>query len=104
MPYIVIYTTYPTQEDASAAAKGLIENKLASCVNVFPACLSYYQWEGLAREAPEHGMFIKTTEGKWDEVKDFLEKSHPYEVPAILAMPMTKANDSFLSWLNQQVN
>ncbi|PPR29415.1 MAG: hypothetical protein CFH28_00946, partial [Alphaproteobacteria bacterium MarineAlpha6_Bin6] len=30
----------------------------------------------------------------------FLEKTHPYECPAIISFPIKKVNKKFLNWVN----
>ncbi len=102
-PYIFVYTTFPTQEDAAGVAKRVIEKKLASCANIFPQGRSFYNWDGEVKDARECIMIVKTVKEQWDALRKEIEAGHPYEIPCITAIPMLDANKAFLSWMEDQV-
>lgn len=103
IPYYMVYTTYPTAESAYATARYIIEKRYASCVNVLSPAKSFYEWEGQVKEVAEVCMIAKTNEENWENLRKALEQTHPYEIPAISAIPMSDANSSFLDWIDQQV-
>ncbi|KYQ46505.1 Protein CutA like protein [Trachymyrmex zeteki] len=49
----VTYVTVPDDAVAKRLARGLVENKLAACVNIIPQLTSIYEWEGKIQEEPE---------------------------------------------------
>ena len=103
MSYIFVYTTFPTEEDAAAVAKQVIEKRLASCANIFPKGRSFYHWDGAVQDASESIMILKTKEEQWDTLRAAIEAGHPYEIPCITAIPMLAANKAFLAWMEDQV-
>ena len=44
--HIIVFTTADSQEEASKLSRGLVEEKLAYCVNTVPSIQSTYFWEG----------------------------------------------------------
>ena len=41
-----LITTLPTEEEAQALARGLVEARLAACAQVEPGLQSHYRWQG----------------------------------------------------------
>lgn len=57
----VAYVTAPPAE-APKLAKAIVHARLAACVNIVPAVVSVYEWEGEMNEDTESLMVIKTRE------------------------------------------
>jgi len=104
MAYIFVYTTFPTEEDAAAVARRVIEKRLASCANIFPKGRSFYNWDGKVQDVSETVMIVKTMQNQWDKVRAEIAENHPYEIPCITAIPMLAANKAFLTWMEEQVS
>ncbi|ODS03548.1 hypothetical protein AUC71_09010, partial [Methyloceanibacter marginalis] len=45
---ILIYTTFPSLEDAKRVGEALVAARLAACVNAFPGMISIFEWNGAA--------------------------------------------------------
>ena len=43
---IVVFSTAASAEEAEKIARGLVEARLAACVNVVPSVRSFYRWQG----------------------------------------------------------
>jgi periplasmic divalent cation tolerance protein len=48
-------------------------------------------------------VLLKTEESKWDALCSAVRRQHPYEVPELLALPVERGLDRYLSWLTQEV-
>ena len=97
--YVVVLTTLPQDADGPAFARGLLEERLAACVNLLPVMESVYRWEGDIEQEPERQVVIKTTRERvaalWDRVREL----HPYDVPEFLVLPVVDGNDAYLRWV-----
>ena len=97
--YVVVLTTLPSDADAPAFARTLIEERLAACVNLLPPMLSVYRWEGNIEQDTERQLVIKTARERvvalWDRVRDL----HPYDVPEFVVLPVIDGNDAYLRWI-----
>lgn len=98
---VVLYTTFPDAEQATAIAKKLIESKLAVCVNVLSEHKSFYQQDQKCLELSEVGMIVKTLEDRYENLCEFLQQLHPYTIPMILSWPAA-ANKSYTMWAMHQ--
>jgi periplasmic divalent cation tolerance protein len=100
--YLLVMTTLPDEASARALARGLVEQRLAACVNISPAVQSIYRWQGAIEEANEVMLLIKTTLRHYDELEAAIRHVHPYEVPEIIAVPITTGLPAYLEWIEQQ--
>ena len=99
---LIVLTTFPDEPSALTAARRLVKGKLAACVNVLPQMTSVYEWDKEIQTGREHLLFIKTTETRYPQVEAALREQHPYELPEIVATPITHGLGDYLSWINQQ--
>lgn len=104
MGYIVVFITTPDKEVSSKLAKGLVENKLAACVNIVDGLNSIYFWQGNIENDSEQLLIVKTTEELFEKLEKFVKENHPYTVPEIIAMPIIKGSADYLNWITETVN
>ncbi len=97
-PLALVMTTCGRMEDARVLARELVERGLAACVQM-QEITSVYRWEGTIQEDPEILLFIKTRGNLYPEVEAFLREHHPYEVPEIVHVPITRVAPSYLQWV-----
>ncbi|MEJ0010357.1 MAG: divalent-cation tolerance protein CutA [Alphaproteobacteria bacterium] len=95
----LIYSTHPSPGQARATARALVEEKLAACCNLIPGMESIYRWEGKLEQAAETVLISKTTEARAAEVVARIRALHPYEIPAILVLPVGGGDADFLGWI-----
>ncbi len=100
---LVIMTTCPDAESADRLSRGLVEGRLAACVNLLPEVGSVYRWQGAIEQSRETLLFIKTTRGRYPAVEAFLLARHPYELPEVIAVPIERGSAAYISWLEQMV-
>jgi len=96
---VVVLTTAPNAEESETLARKIVEAKLAACVQVLPPMKSFYFWDNEVQVDSEHLLLIKTFAEKFDELKEFIQNNHSYDVPEIIALAVEKVSDSYLGWL-----
>lgn len=99
---LVILCTAPNEEVAAELARGLVDAKLAACVNVIGGLRSFYRWKGEVHDEREVQLVIKTRRARYEALEAWLGEHHPYEVPEILAMPVDRGSRPYLDWVQQQ--
>ena len=104
MSVIFLYATAPDEATAVSLAEALVENGAAACVNCIPGMKSVYRWEGRTERALETVMIVKTTREKAAAARDLLLSRHPYENPAVVAIPVDAAlsSSAFCAWIGEQ--
>jgi len=80
----------------------LVERRLIACGTMVPGCSSIYRWKGAVEEAAEVVVLLKTTAGRWEGLQQALPGLHPYEVPELLAVPVSAGLESYLAWLRAE--
>lgn len=99
MQALLVLTTVGTHEQAELIARELIDRRLAACVNVLPEMGSIYRWEGRICSEKEILLLVKTLENALPEVERAIKELHSYELPEILAFPVTWGEARFLEWI-----
>ena len=99
---VVILCTVPDEATAEKLATGLVEGRLAACVNAVPGVKSFYRWQGKIEAETEIQLLIKTRSERFDELAAWISENHPYEVPEIIAIPADRVSDAYLTWAVEQ--
>jgi periplasmic divalent cation tolerance protein len=100
---LVVLSTVGKAEDAERIGRALVERRLAACVNVLPAVTSIYRWKGKMEKDEERVLVIKTRAERFASLKQALVLLHPYEVPEVIALPITDGHQPYLDWLDESV-
>ena len=101
--FVIVLSTFPTDQDPLPLSRTLVEEQLVACVNVLPAMPSVYRWEGKVEQAVEHQLVMKTTRERVEALKARLAELHPYDVPELLVVPVVDGGESYLQWLTESV-
>lgn len=99
----VAFVTTPDNEIAKKLARGLIEKKLAACVNIIPNIQSVYMWEGKVNEDNEYLLMIKTKTTRVAELTKWVRDNHPYSVAEVITLPIEQGNPLYMKWLAESV-
>jgi len=99
----VVMTSVGTEQQAVEISEELIARRLATCVNIIPCLRSIYRWKGKICEDTEYLLFIKTPGRLFDAVSTAIREFHSYELPEILALPVSQAEENFHRWILQMV-
>ena len=83
-------------------AKSLVAARLAACVNVGAAVESMYHWHGKIETSQEVPLTIKTRSALLRSLEAAIVASHPYELPEIIAVPITDGLDRYLHWITAE--
>jgi periplasmic divalent cation tolerance protein len=100
---IVVLNTCGSSEEAEQLARKLVEQRLAACVTVISPVKSFYQWKGAVADAAEWLLVIKTSRPLFARLGSMLASSHSYQVPEILALPVTEGSANYLSWIDGEL-
>lgn len=96
---MLVYTTYPSLVEAERAGRAIVERRLAACANILPGMISHYWWQGTVERGEEVVMILKTRASLVERVQAAVRERHPYETPAILALPVEAADPAYHAWI-----
>lgn len=101
--YSVVYTACATSADAKEMAKFLVEKRLAACVNIFNKVQSVYYWDNKLIEEDESILWVKTRTDMVEKVMIEIRHHHKYETPAIYSLQMSKGDERYMNWVDQNL-
>jgi periplasmic divalent cation tolerance protein len=101
-PVAVVLTTAPSADVAESLASRLVDEGLAACVNVIPGVTSIFRWEGATQREAEILLVVKTTADRVSALRDRIVGLHPYEVPEVVALPVSDGHAAYLAWVRAE--
>ena len=103
MGEILVLSTTDSPELAQKIASALVRAGEAACVNIIPGIRSIYIWEGKECDEQESLLLIKSVSEKFEAVRSRIRQMHSYQVPEIIAVPVTAGDSSYLAWLRSSL-
>ena len=100
----LVYSTFGNLDDAKRVGKTLVEERLAACVNIIPKIHSFYWWKEKVEEDEESVLIAKITSENADKVVERIRELHPYELPAILVIPLIKVLKDFADYVKSETS
>ena len=97
---IVFVTTM--RDAARPMAKLMVEKRLAACVNIVPKIESIYWWEEAVNEDSEALLICKTTVSKLDALMAWVDETHSYDLPEVLAVKLDAGLPEYLAWVRKE--
>ncbi|CCE77814.1 MULTISPECIES: divalent-cation tolerance protein CutA [Wolbachia] len=101
---VLVYITFSNLKEAQAISEELLNEKLIVCVNIFPEVNSLYLWEGKTNSNCEVVAIMKSRNDQADKIVEKIESMHSYDQPAVVIIPIGKANKSFTNWVNNVID
>lgn len=98
---LVVLCTTSSETESRKLASLILEQKLAACVNVVSGIHSLFFWEGRLEEESESLMVIKTSETQYPKLEKILSEAHSYDLPEIIALPITQGSQAYLDWIEK---
>ena len=100
---ILVLSTCDSEQSARAIARGLLEARLAACVNIVAGAQSLYWWQGKIEEAGEWLLLIKSSRARFEKLREHLGRVHSYQTPEIIALPIVDGNPAYLEWVEREL-
>lgn len=99
---LAVFTTVANPADADALARAAVEQRLAACVQM-EAIRSTYRWQGDVACDDEVRLMFKTDRARYAALESLLREHHPYELPAIFALPVAEADAGYAAWVRDSL-
>jgi len=101
--YLTVFCTFPDLEYARRVVDQLVKDRLIACGNIFPAIESIYRWKDKIERASEVLAILKTTRHKFGQLESVFKELHPYEVPELIATPISNGLPAYLAWITENL-
>ncbi|MEU9124133.1 divalent-cation tolerance protein CutA [Streptomyces sp. NPDC048506] len=102
--FLTVMTTTDSEEKAERLARGAIEGRLAACAQISSPVTSVYRWDGAVETSREWQVLFKTAQSRYAELERYLLQAHDYDTPEIIATPITRGGNGYLSWIAEETS
>jgi periplasmic divalent cation tolerance protein len=100
--FIMVYMTAASRSEAETIGRILVSERLAACINILGGVQSIYQWTGSVETSAEVALIAKTRADLFVKLSARVTALHSYDVPCIVAYPMTAGLPAYLNWLESE--
>ena len=97
--YVIVASMTASEEAARALAAGVIDARLGGCAQIVGPITSLFRWNGEVQTEQEWRLEIKTTADRVAALTAHIKANHGYDLPEIIATPITGGSTEYLSWL-----
>lgn len=99
---IQITTTTGDRATAERIAAELVDRRLAACVQISGPLTSTYRWKERIEITEEWLCIAKSLAQNFGPIEELIRRLHPYDLPEILAVPVTDGSAAYLDWLRSE--
>ena len=101
---VVVLCACPDEPTGARIARTLVDERLAACVSRVGGVRSVYRWQEAVQDEPETLLIIKSSRDRYKELEMRLKALHPYELPEIIALPVTIGLSACLDWIASETH
>jgi periplasmic divalent cation tolerance protein len=91
--------TAPDPSWLAAFARKLVDARLCAGSHIVTEIRSVYRWQGQIEDRPEARVALHTRASLVPEITRVTAEHHPYEVPCVVAWPISDGNPDYLAWI-----
>ena len=102
--YCEVVITAESVEWLAEFTRRLVEDRLAACGHTIAPIRSIYRWEGAVQDEGEARVALHTRASLVPAIVDRTNAEHPYDVPCVIALPVTGGNPAYLAWLAESTD
>ena len=100
MSNIIVLMTTATKKEAEKIARNLLNQRLIVCANMVGPVSSLFWWKEKISRENEFLVLMKTSADLFEKLATTIKQMHSYEIPEIIAVPITKGEQTYLEWLS----
>lgn len=99
--YIVLLSTFPSEDEAEKLGTEMVKKGLVACVNLVPKIRSIYKWKEKVYNEEEILLIMKSRKEKSKEIIEFITNNHSYEVPEVISLSISSGSKRYLAWIDE---
>jgi periplasmic divalent cation tolerance protein len=97
-----VVTTVDNEDFGEQLARGIVDARLAACVQIVGPIRSLYWWQGAIDDAREWQLVIKTTTERLTALEAYIKANHSYETPEITVTEISGGSREYLDWIRAE--
>jgi periplasmic divalent cation tolerance protein len=100
---ILVSTSFEEKQHAEKLLAILLQERLIACGQISGPVTSSYWWNGSITKSTECILSMKTTATLYERLEITIQSNHPYDIPEIVAIPITNISDDYWEWMQQEL-
>ena len=100
--HVEVRVTAGSREEAERVVEAVVRGRVAAGAQISGPITSTYWWKGEVRRDEEYLILMMTTEDRLEELTRLVQETHSYEVPQIVAVPITGGLRAYLDWITDE--
>jgi periplasmic divalent cation tolerance protein len=101
--YRIVLVTCASISEARRLGRSVVQKRLAACANILSRVESIYRWKGKVERAKEVLVIMKTSAQRVKELEREVKRTHSYEVPEFIVLPVVAGSREYLQWVGESV-
>lgn len=97
-----VIVTSDDPEWLASFTRSLVEKRLCACGHSIAPIRSIYRWEGAIHDALEARVSLHTRMDLVPRIVERTNRSHSYQVPCVIALPILDGNPEYIEWIRAQ--
>ncbi len=98
----IVLVTCGNLIEARRIASKIVRKRLAACATIILGPVqSIYRWKEKVQASREQLVLIKTVEKQLPALEAEIKRLHAYDVPEIIALPITWGSTDYLNWVEE---
>lgn len=98
MNCIIVYSTFPSKEDAAKTARTLLDEQLVAGANIIQA-ESMFRWQEKIEQRAEWAVSFQAEHRFYKRIERRIKQLHPDTVPQIVMWRIRDGYTPFLQWI-----
>ncbi|HBO83394.1 MAG TPA: divalent-cation tolerance protein CutA [Deltaproteobacteria bacterium] len=100
---MLVIVTASSEGEGEKIAGSIVKDGLAACCNIVPRIKSIFKWKGEVCTENEVLLLIKSKASLFNRLRDRIKELHSYEVPEIIAFPITHGLPDYFKWMDEVI-
>jgi periplasmic divalent cation tolerance protein len=100
---ILVMISCSSKREAAKIKKVLLEERKVACVNLISGVDSFFWWKGRIDSSREVLLLAKSERRMLRAIIRLVKKIHSYEVPEVIALPISAGSEDYLRWITESV-
>lgn len=96
---IEVEVTCPDEDSARQIARAALGARVVACANILAGVESLFHWQGQIDSESEVLLRMKAPDARFDAICAVITDHHPYELPAITALPLAAIGPGVADWV-----
>ena len=94
-----VIITAPNADWLADFTRRLVEDHLSACGHEVTEIRSIYRWADKIHDVSEARVALHTRTSHLDAIIERTRQEHPYEVPCVIAVPITDGLPAYVQWI-----